>query len=253
MDPLEAAGRAATERPDDAEAWIGMAEALVDIGALAPAKLVAARARACEPEDAAQWARLGRVLKAVGDPAEALQALRAASALAPADVETVRDLAELALSQGRSAEAVEAIDRALSHREAPELVALRDRVEHGPDPSQASGPSLTGDLAVFRLPEILEFLGMQRATGLIQVSSNGREAVVRLAEGRICDVSAPGHHEGPREQRVIVGIRQLLLWEDGSVHFQPQEPLDAVESPETGFEHQGILMQVMKAIDEDQR
>ncbi len=55
----------------------------------------------------------------------------------------------------------------------------------------AGGSGFTGDLQVFSLPEMLEFLSQQRSTGTLQILSKHHSANVYLNEGRITDVDHP--------------------------------------------------------------
>ena len=54
-----------------------------------------------------------------------------------------------------------------------------------------SSTGFTGDLQVFSLPEMLEFLAQQRSTGTLQILSKQHSANVHLHEGRITDVEHP--------------------------------------------------------------
>jgi hypothetical protein len=58
--------------------------------------------------------------------------------------------------------------------------------------SPATAPRFGGDLTSFALPEVLEFLRLQRKTGSLVISSRRGAAIVRLVNGQITSASAPG-------------------------------------------------------------
>jgi tetratricopeptide (TPR) repeat protein len=296
VDRLETSSRRAEERPEDPAAWLAMADALIEVGAVDPARYVLQRARACDPASAEQWFELGRLLHRIDDRPSALEALRAATVLDPAHRASVILFARTAVDEGQLDEAKDVLAKSLELREEPEvrhLLALVDGREAGdvpatPPPGFESGEhraaGLTGDLAVFKLEEILEFLGVQRATGEIHIVGGEGDAVVELGEGRILDVRYPDQRsleadlgldqlgrplDGPSlraladegkvswirietgmRDRIEAGMARLLEWTEGQIHFE-KKPMSTPITP--GFDHQGILMSVMKAIDEKDR
>ena len=112
------------------------------------------------PEQAVGPFNLGLVLRALGEHEEARQALLRAASLAPDDGEIQEALASL-VAQPASAEAA-----AFAH--------------------------FSGDLGSFGLPEILEFMRVQQKTGSLVLSSRQGAGIVRLVQGRLTSVSAPG-------------------------------------------------------------
>ena len=112
------------------------------------------------PDQAVGPFNLGLVLGALGEHGEARRALLRAAALAPNDGEIQEALASL-VTQPTSAEAA-----ACAH--------------------------FSGDLGSFGLPEILEFMRIQQKTGSLVLSSRQGAGVVRLVQGRLTSVSAPG-------------------------------------------------------------
>ncbi|MCB9651782.1 MAG: DUF4388 domain-containing protein [Deltaproteobacteria bacterium] len=221
LDLLEALSREADERPDDPEVWLRLTEALLEQNAVEPARHLLARARNSEPSTAKQWRQLGELGLRLDEPGPALEALRAAVVLDGDDFGTVALFARTALEQGHAEEAEAMLRECLARRDDPELrlvlgMALARRGEHtaatravhgtgspprgpaaprsvdrhdGGDPS--SGVGFTGDLEVFSLPDILEFLALQRATGSLEITSKGRLGTVRMAEGLVVEVSHP--------------------------------------------------------------
>ena len=112
------------------------------------------------PDQAVGPFNLGLVLRALGEHGEARRALLRAASLAPNDGEIQEALAS-AVSQPASAEA-------------------------------APFAHFSGDLGSFGLTEILEFMRVQQKTGSLVISSRQGAGVVRLVQGRLTSVSAPG-------------------------------------------------------------
>lgn len=211
MDRLESVSRRAEEAPDDPGAWLEMAEALIELGAEAPARYVLDRARACDPATADQWFSLGRLFHRLNDRDGALEALRAACVLDPVHRDAVLLFARTAAEAGQLTEAEERLRRSLELGEEPELRHLLSSVlaqsssaelpafsgSGAPGTGLMPAGGLTGDLSVFRLEEILEFLGVQRATGELHIVSSDQHAVIELLEGRLTDVVYPSEPPFP--------------------------------------------------------
>jgi tetratricopeptide (TPR) repeat protein len=113
------------------------------------------------PEQAVGPFNLGLVLRALGEHDEAHRALRRAAALAPDDGE-IQEALTCRVAQAASAE------------------------------TPAPAAHFSGDLGSFGLPEILEFMRVQQKTGSLVLSSRQGAGVVRLVQGRLTSVSAPG-------------------------------------------------------------
>jgi Flp pilus assembly protein TadD len=113
------------------------------------------------PEQAVGPFNLGLVLRALGEHEEAHRALLRAASLAPADGEIQEALASVVAQ---------------------------------PASSEAAAPfaHFSGDLGSFGLTEILEFMRVQRKTGSLVISSRQGAGIVRLVQGRLTSVSAPG-------------------------------------------------------------
>jgi len=112
------------------------------------------------PDQAVGPFNLGLVLRALGEHGEARRALLRAVSLAPNDGEIQEALASL-VAQPASAE-------------------------------PAPFAHFSGDLGSFGLPEILEFMRVQQKSGSLVISSRQGAGVVRLVQGRLTSVSAPG-------------------------------------------------------------
>lgn len=113
------------------------------------------------PDQAVGPFNLGLVLSALGEHDEARRALLRAATLAPDDREIHEALTSL-LAQPASAETATPSGR------------------------------FSGDLGSFGLPEILEFMRVQQKTGSLVISSRQGAGIVRLVQGRLTSVSAPG-------------------------------------------------------------
>ena len=74
-------------------------------------------------------------------------------------------------------------------RLAPDDVDVRTALELVPKKGNESG--ITGDLEMFRVPDLLEFLRLQRATGILVIGARQGAGLVRLFEGSLTAASAP--------------------------------------------------------------
>ncbi len=113
------------------------------------------------PDQAVGPFNLGLVLRALGEHDEARRALLRAASLAPDDGEIQEALTSL-VAQPASTEAA------------------------------APFAHFSGDLGSFGLTEILEFMRVQQKTGSLVISSRQGAGIVRLVQGRLTSVSAPG-------------------------------------------------------------
>ncbi|CAN0587725.1 unnamed protein product, partial [Laminaria digitata] len=80
-----------------------------------------------------------------------------------------------------------------------------------PIPSENTDGGFTGDLFVFALPDLLEFLMNQRASGVLYVESEHDAGSVQLHEGDIVALRAPGCPSLARElvQEELLSDTQL--------------------------------------------
>ena len=113
------------------------------------------------PDQAVGPFNLGLALSALGEYDEARRALLRAATLAPDDGEIKEALASLVVPPANS--------------ETPVPFA-----------------HFSGDLGSFGLSEILEFMRVQQKTGSLVLSSRQGAGIVRLVQGRLTSVSAPG-------------------------------------------------------------
>ena len=113
------------------------------------------------PDQAVGPYNLGLALSALGEIDEARSALLRAAALEPDDMEIRTALQSLLASQ---------------------------------EPAEApvGAPRFGGDIKSFALPEVLEFLRLQKKTGSLVISSRQGAAIIRLVRGQVTSASAPG-------------------------------------------------------------
>ncbi len=137
---------------------------------------------------------LGTVLERSGSESEALVAFQAAVGLDPASAPAHHRLGLALLAGGRLDEAIRLLVQASSLDPSSERIqtdlaaALRRR---SPSPEGEGGEgSFTGDLAVFALPEVIEFLLLQRASGLLRVTSTEGAGMLELHRGQLAAARA---------------------------------------------------------------
>lgn len=226
---LEALRRAATERPTSGEAQLALGRALSSAGATGEAIIALRAAVRALPRDARAHVALA---EALGPSPETTQLWVRAAALAPDD-ESVREGLARALGQPRTRTAT---------------------------PRTVSSGGITSDLSIFSLPELLEFLGLQRASGTLLIHGpNGHEGALELFEGQL---SGARHNGGRRLSDVLVeddlvSRTDLLRALDGQVehttdaallaavlraHLVQREALTSVVKREIKL-HLGVLVQ----------
>jgi tetratricopeptide (TPR) repeat protein len=149
--------------PESAQAYCGLGLAYQRIQRWHEAAEAFRTTERLAPDEVIGPYNLGLALSALGEPEEARAALLRAAALAPDDRE-IRDALEALLSHSRRDEA----------------------------PAPSTSPRFGGDISTFALPEVLEFLRLQKKTGSLVISSRRGAAIVRLTAGRITSASAPG-------------------------------------------------------------
>lgn len=162
---LQALSRAAESSPKDPDVWLRLAEALLNNGSADAARHMLVRARNCEPKSGEQWKKLGEL----GHRLEAQSELPI-PAPAPAPSESVQD---------------------------SEVTAPREVRPRRGSSISAEEVTFRGDLTHFTLPDILEFLSVQRSTGSLQLQSGTRFGVVQMARGRVVDVIYPKRPHAP--------------------------------------------------------
>jgi tetratricopeptide (TPR) repeat protein len=122
------------------------------------------------PELAVGPFNLGLALQALGDSDGARRALLRAAALEPNDQEIRGALETFVIARPRPIDGSHRADAA----------------------DAAFSASITGDLATFPLPDVLEFLRFQSKSGALAVTSDQGAGVVRMIRGRVINASAPG-------------------------------------------------------------
>jgi len=213
LDRLEQLGQTVEDHPDDPDGWLALAEALLDHRAAELARPIMVRARACELSTPKQWKLVAELALRLDDRPAARQALRTSFALDEDDVGAVAWFARIALEDGEAEEAVPVLKKALARKNHPDLrrwlaqAVAATRPSSIKDASSPDNPAVaddsvavvsnnaqtnfTGDITVFSLPEMLEFLFQQRSTGTLQILSKQHSANVHMQNGRILDIEHP--------------------------------------------------------------
>ena len=90
----------------------------------------------------------------------------------------------------------------------PPLPALSGSsvVQRAGNGGEAAGHVFSGELSVFALPDLLEFLRFGRRTGLLVCSSGRGMGALRFFEGRITGAASPGT---PRLGKILVEARKI--------------------------------------------
>lgn len=208
--------------PGSAETLANLGTAHLAIGATAAAVENLTEAVRLEPDGAHARCMLGVALHHGGRSKEALDHLRRACELAPSWPAAHFNMGKLLCSLGDIKAARDALTTAqqLSPADGDIRAALEQlsKSEEEEETSGATSPkdangSITGDLGTFRLPDLLEFLRMQRSTGTLVLSSRRGAGLIRLSEGQLTGASAPAT---PRLGQLLVqqgAIDERLLRE----------------------------------------
>lgn len=195
---LTRVGERAERTPEN---LLRLGQALLSTGDLAGAVKVLREAIRMQPSLADAQLSLGEALEAANALNDAVVAYQAAVSLAPKDATARHRLGLTLLAVGRQQDAVRTLVQASALN--PESTAIREalaRALSGSTPRPVSAPvhsaaiesaegSFTGDLGVFALAEVLEFLLVQRATGFLRVSAEEGAGVVELHRGQIVSAS----------------------------------------------------------------
>jgi hypothetical protein len=124
------------------------------------------------PDSAEAHYHLGLTLRKVGDTKGASNALVRAAANAPDDAHVQEALAEVMAER-----------RVRSPTPMPGVMPRGSLTD--------SSASFSGDLAILQLPEMLEFLMHQRATGVLRVVCEYGEGSIELFGGKVARVRSP--------------------------------------------------------------
>jgi two-component system OmpR family response regulator len=119
---------------------------------------------------------------------------------------------------------------------------LRQREAADQSSFGAEGPSFQGDISMLSVPTMLSMLEMERRTGSVKVTSDGKEAVFGMAESEIRRVTLGG-----REREPVEAMREVLRWKQGSFAYTPGgSPGSAGRGHSVG----ALLLEAMKREDE---
>ena len=124
---------------------------------------------------------------------------------------------------------------------------------HDPDIRRAlellpSEAGFTGDLETFRLPELIEFLRMKRATGTIEVTAAHRNGHIDLFEGDLFDawVHDYARHSEVKEQ-LIAALAVMMSWSEGEFVFHARQ---RSSRPAVTFDTQTLMLEAARRTDE---
>lgn len=186
--------RVAEARGGRADAHVNLGLALRESGELERALLAFKEAAALSPRSARIHVDLGLTLRGMGRLAAAIEAFERAIELEPDRAEAYHQVGRALLREGRQEEAVKALEEA--RQRAPNDRALqRTLLELARMPkhedvvtvSEAAAltPHLVADLSRFAVPELVEFLGMGRRTGILELETPEESAELEFLEGRL--------------------------------------------------------------------
>ncbi len=154
------------------------------------------RAVQARPREVSARLLFAQALQRQGALDEAIEAYRAALQVDATRPGIHALLGAALLNAGRYADATPVLIQAVS--ESPEDSELRAQLTRallmsgGAETQSDREGSLSGDLSVFRIEELLEFLGIQRATGKLHLTSKGRSGIVQIVQGRLTETIYPG-------------------------------------------------------------
>ena len=206
----------AAARTDKPEVHINLGLALRESGELERALSAFEMAAALDPQSARILVDLGLTLRTMGKLDQALDMFEQAIRLEPERADSYHQMGRALLRAGRFEEASGALDHALAldpHNPNIQRALLElARVPSSADDEDtlavpaAVGSDLTADLGRFAVPDLVEFLGLGRRTGLLQVRAGTVHAEVEFIEGRL--LSGRLEDEAPfSEQLVSMGVR----------------------------------------------
>src|SRR4029077_20334437 len=148
-----------------------------------------------DPGSAQAYCGLGLAYQRIQRWHEAAEGFRTTEQLAPDQVSGPYNLGLALAALGEFEEARSALLRAAALE--PEDLEIRAALQSllAPAPvgdAPVTAPRFGGDIKSFALPEVLEFLRLQKKTGSLVVSSRRGAAIVRLVSGQVTSASAPG-------------------------------------------------------------
>ncbi|MEO1334866.1 MAG: DUF4388 domain-containing protein, partial [Myxococcota bacterium] len=169
-------------RPDFAAAYLELGLTLRASGALGEAVAALRKATVLNPKDALYLHQLGLALLEARQSREASTVLIRAAAISPDD-EAIQDALATALAETRAPRRASGSPAA-----AP---TSSSRAQPSPVSNRSEG-SFTGDLQLFSVAELLDFLLNQRATGTLIVRGVQGEGRIELYQGAIVGTRYPG-------------------------------------------------------------
>jgi tetratricopeptide (TPR) repeat protein len=192
-------GEARRRSPGSYEILANLGTAYLATGATAAAIEVLGEATRAQPQGAHAHCMLGLALHQEGRSIEAIDRMKEAARLAPHWAAAHFNLGKLLHAMGDFVGAKNALNEA--HRLAPDDADVRGALEQVPNKGKEDGRGITGDLEMFRLPDLLEFLRLQRSTGILVLGARRGAGLVRLFEGALTAASAPST---PRLGEILV-------------------------------------------------
>jgi tetratricopeptide (TPR) repeat protein len=185
----------AKSHPDLSAAQADLANALLAADRIEDAITRFSEVLRLDPESAQAYCGLGLAYQRIQRWHEAAEAFRTTEELAPDQAVGPYNLGLALSALGERDEARSALLRAAALE--PDDAGIREALQALLVPSPPADPVVTaprfgGDIRTFALPEVLEFLRLQRKTGSLVVSSRRGAAIIRLAHGRVTSASAPG-------------------------------------------------------------
>ena len=205
---------AAERAPKSAESLFALGSGFLKARALTAAVRHLKEAIHLQPDLAAAHMQLGVALRSLGSNNEAIAAFRRATQLASETPEYHHELGVALLDIGQAREAATVLIRAAAF--APDDATIRgaltralNRIRHAhePDPDvdttgETLSGSFSGDLKLFSVAELLDFLLNQRASGMLMVrSARHGEGRIELYLGAIIGARRPGGR--PLSQQLV--------------------------------------------------
>lgn len=193
--------------PSNATTLVKLGHALTEAHALVPAVRCLREAIRISPDYPQAHFQLGLALHVGGGLKEAVNSLRTAVAIDPRESEFGYQLGITLRDAGRLREAASALiaaaaaapnDARIQEVLTDILAALKTpssgvhAAKQKATPRENTNGGFSGDLALFSVPELLEFLMNQRASGDLVVSSPSGEGRLSLHEGSLISATYPG-------------------------------------------------------------
>jgi tetratricopeptide (TPR) repeat protein len=185
----------AKAHPDLSAAQADLANALLAADRIEDAITGFSEVLRLDPDSAQAYCGLGLAYQRIQRWHEAAEAFRMTEQLAPDQAVGPYNLGLALSALGETDDARSALLRAAALE--PDDTGIREALQallipSAPLDPAVSAPRFGGDIKTFALPEVLEFLRLQRKTGSLVVSSRRGAAIVRIVRGQVTSASAPG-------------------------------------------------------------